>query len=248
MTEISFLNMPEKIKNLPDHVAIIPDGNRRWAKKRALWPWLGHQQGAKSFEKVLDRLLELKVPYVTFWGGSWDNLTKRSGAEVKFLLKIYDEQFKRIIKDERTHKNQVRVKVLGRWREVLPPALQKTIAEAMEATKNYNKYFFTFLLAYDGTDEMIQCFQQILDKGREKSIKITKETIKASLWTKDLPPVDLIIRTGCEGDPHLSAGFMMWDTAYSQLYFTETLFPDFGPKELDKALLDFSQRARRFGK
>jgi len=240
--------MPDKIEIIPSHVALIPDGNRRWAKKRGLHPWIGHQVGAKTFEKVLEKSLELKIPYITFWGGSWDNLTKRPKIEIKFLFKVYTDQFKRLTKDKRTHKNEVKIDVLGRWKEILPKETQEAIEKAREMTKNYNKYFLTFLIAYDGRDEMINAIQKIVRSSKDKTIKINDEMIKENLWTKGLPPVDLVIRTGCENDPHLSSGFMMWDTSYSQLYFTKTFLPEFKPKEFEEIIKDFSKRERRLGR
>ena len=240
--------MPSEIKNIPKHVVVIPDGNRRWAKKRGFEPWVGHRVGAKTFEKILDKVLELKIPYLTFWGGSFDNLTKRSKIELNFLFKVYTGQFKRIANDKRIHRNRVKIDVLGRWQEILPPETQKAIEKAKEATKNYNNYFLTFLLGYNGTDEMRACIQKIVNlAAKEKTIKVTEKLIKENLWAKDLPPVDLVIRTGCEDDPHLSAGFMMWDTAYSQLYFTRTFLPAFTPKEFEEIIKDYSERERRLG-
>jgi len=235
------------VKNIPNHVAIIPDGNRRWARKRGIKAWLGHREGVKAFEKILDKSRELKIPYFTFWGGSWDNLTKRSKIEINFLFKVYTEQFKRVADDKRIHQNKVKINVLGRWKEILPKETQEAIERAMEVTKSYNNFFLTFLLAYDGTDEMLDCVQKIAKISQDKKIKISKNLIKENLWTKDLPPVDLIIRTGCESDPHNSAGFMMWDTIYSQLYFTQTLFPAFSPKEFEQIIEDYSKRERRLG-
>ena len=236
------------MKNIPKHVAVIPDGNRRWARKKGLKAWIGHRVGVKAFEKILEKSRELKIPYFTFWGGSWDNLTKRSKIEINFLFKVYANQFKRVADDKRIHQNKVKINVLGRWKEILPKETQETIERAIEATKNYNNFFLTFLLAYAGTDEMLDCVQKIAKIYQDKKIKISKNLIKENLWTKDLPPVDLVIRTGCQGDPHNSAGFMMWDTTYSQLYFTETLFPVFTPKEFEKIIEDYSKRERRFGK
>ncbi len=235
------------MKNFPKHIAIIPDGNRRWARKKKFQPWLGHQKGVKAFEEILKKSRELKIPYITFWGGSWDNLTKRPKKEVEFLFKLYTEQFKRIIKDKKIHQNKVKVSVLGCWQKILPAASKKAIKEALKATKNYSDYFLTFLLAYDGTDEILNCIQKIARINRSKKIKVTKNLIKENLWTKNLPAVDLVIRTGCENDPHLSAGFMMWDTAYSQLCFSKTLFPDFSAKEFEKIVKDYSYRKRRLG-
>jgi undecaprenyl diphosphate synthase len=235
------------MKNIPKHVAVIPDGNRRWARKKGLAPWIGHLRGSKTLEKILEKSQELKIPYFTFWGGSWDNLTKRAKIEVNFLFKVYTEQFKRVANDKRIHQNKVKINVLGRWKEILPKKTQEVIEKAIEITKNYKNYFLTFLLAYDGTDEMLDCIQKIAKLANDKPIKITKELIKENLWTKNLPPVDLVIRTGCEGDPHNSAGFMMWDTIYSQFYFTKTLFPAFSPKEFEKIIEDYSKRERRLG-
>ena len=163
------------------------------------------------------------------------------------MFKVYTDRFRKVLKDERIHQNKVKINVLGRWREILPKATKEIIEKAIEATKNYKNFVLTFLIAYDGTDEMLDCIQQIAKKTAGNPIKITKDLIKENLWTKDLPPVDLAIRTGCQGDPHLSAGFMMWDTTYSQLHFTQTFFPDFGPKEFEKIIEDYSKRERRLG-
>jgi len=230
----------------PKHIALIPDGNRRWAKRRKLSPWLGHQEGLKALEKILEKALELKVPYFTFWGSSWDNLTKRPKREVNFLIKVYNQGLKKILKEKRVHQHKVKVRIIGRWSKILPSNTKKLIKEVTKLTKNYQKHHLTFLLAYDGRDEMIDCIKNIIKK-RIPPQKITPQIIKEHLWTKDLPPVDLIIRTGCENDPHNSAGFMMWETAYSQWYFTKTLFPDFSPQEFIKALKSYSQRERRLG-
>ena len=234
-------------ENFPKHIAIIPDGNRRWAGIKKLQPWLGHQKGAKTFEKILEESRELKIPYITFWAGSWDNLIKRPEKEVKFLFNLYTEYFKKVAEDKRIHENKVKVNFLGRWPEVLPKKTQQVIKEAIDSTKNYSDYFLTFLLAYNGTDEMLSSVQRITKLIKNKKIKIDSKTIKDNLWTKDLPDVDLVIRTGCQNDHHLSAGFMMWHTAYAQLYFTKTFFPDLKTEEFKKIIQDYSKRKRRIG-
>ncbi|MDD3735493.1 MAG: polyprenyl diphosphate synthase [Candidatus Pacebacteria bacterium] len=240
--------MEKKIKNY--HIALIPDGNRRWARKRGFQPWIGHQAGAQTFSKILDKALEMRLHYFTFWGASFDNLTKRSKMEVKFLYKIMTERFKKAAGDERMHKNKVRVNVLGRWEEIAPDQTKKAIKNVIEKTKDYSKYFLTFLIGYNGTDEMISCIKNIADlvkKGSIPSDKINEKVIQENLWTNFLPPVDLVIRTGCEGDPHNSAGFMMWQTAYSQLYFTKTFFPSFSAQKFEEVIKDFERRERRMG-
>lgn len=239
--------MEKKIITVPRHVALVPDGNRRWARKRGFQSWIGHRAGVKSLEKILDRVLKLGISYFTFWGGSVDNLVKRSKIEVKFLVRAYTEQFKKIAKDKRIHQNEVKINVFGELEKYLPGDTQNAIKKAIEATKNYNRYFLNFLLAYNGTNEMVDCIQKIVDTTKDKKV-VTKDSIQKNLWTKDLPPVDLLIRTGCGEDPHISAGFMMWDTAYAQLYFTKTFFPAFTADDFETAVKNYSNRERRIGR
>lgn len=226
------------------HLVIIPDGNRRWAKKKALDNRMGHEKGAESFEKLYEKIVEMKIPYFSFWGASYDNLTKRSKTEINNLLKLIHKEFERLANDDRVMENKIRINVIGRWKEIFSQDTQKLINKCIDKTKNNDKLFLTFLLAYNGTDEMIYAINQI----KEKNLKVTKENIKSNLWTKNLPEVDFLIRTGADEDPHNSAGFMMWDTTYSQLYFTKTLFPNFDEKELEKAINNFNLRKRRYGK
>ncbi|GMX58379.1 MAG: polyprenyl diphosphate synthase [Candidatus Microsyncoccus archaeolyticus] len=231
------------MKNLPNHIALIPDGNRRWAKKRNLPTFVGHTKGYIGLEKILVKSLELKIPYFTFWGSSLDNITKRSKKEVNYLFDIFEKQFNRIADDKRIHNNEVKIRVIGEWDKYFPLKVNKAIKKAIEKTKDYKKYNLTFLMAYNGTEEMIDCVKKICkQKG-----SVNEKTIKQNLWTKELPGVDLVIRTGCEDDPHLSAGFMMWDTAYSQLFFSKTFFPAFSPKEFEEIIKDYSKRQRRKG-
>lgn len=236
--------------NTPKHVAVIPDGNRRWAKKKSLASFVGHERsffghekGAGSAEEVIKKALELKIPYLTIWGASLDNVLKRPKSEVNYLFKIFQKEFEKISEDKNIHRKKVRIEVIGKWREYFPETLKQAIENAIEKTKKYDKYFLTFLMAYNGTDEMIDCIKKLKEKREE----VNEKTIKENLWTKDLPPVDLIIRTGCEDDPHNSAGFMMWHTAYSQYYFTKKYFPEFRGKQFEEAIKDYSERKRRKG-
>ena len=231
-----------------NHIAIIPDGNRRWAKRKGVPLYEGHRIGVQTTEKIFEKALELKIPYLTFWAASYDNLLKRSKEEVKFLINLINEEFKGLLEDARVHKNEVKIRILGRFREILPKKTLKIIEKLMEKTEKYNIFFLTFLLAYNGTDEMVEAIKKISQAFKGSTIKITGQVIKSFLWTRDLPPVDLVIRTGCEEDPHNSAGFMMWHTAYSRYYFTKTLYPDFNPEEFERAINNFLERERRFGK
>ncbi|MBC7073991.1 di-trans,poly-cis-decaprenylcistransferase [Candidatus Parcubacteria bacterium] len=229
------------------HLALIPDGNRRWAKKRGFLPWQGHVKGAKNLEKILKKVWELKIPYFTFWGMSADNFSKRPKEEVKMLLQIFKNYFSKILKSKEPKEKGIKINVFGKWKEVFPPSLKETIKKVIEKTKNNQNFVLTFLLAYNGTDEMLEAIAKIVKKAKKENFKITEKILLENLWTGSLPPVDLVIRTGCQGDPHNSAGFMMWLTSYSQLYFTKTLFPDFSPQELEMAIKNFEKRERRMG-
>lgn len=236
--------------NLPNHIAIIPDGNRRWAKKKGMARFLGHKSGAEITEDILKTAFDLGVSYVTLWGASVDNITKRPKIEVKYLLDVFEKYFLKLAESSEVHKRKIKVNALRRWEELFPIRVKKAIQKAIEATKNYKGKELTILLAYSGLDEMTEAIKQIVfrqaqDKQSAKT-KIDASLVKKYLWTKDLPWVDLVIRTG--GDPHWSSGFMMWHTTDSQFYFTETLWPDFNEKELEKALTDYTQRERRKGR
>jgi len=237
--------MPSKLKNIPTHVAIIPDGNRRWAKKKGLAVWEGHEAGAENLENVLRENLDLGVKYVTFWGSSMDNLTKRPWREKKALLDIYRRYFLKLLDSEDIHKNQVQINVIGRWEEQFPVIVKNAIHKCINRTKKYKKFFLNFLLAYSGDDELVQAANSLIGKCKGRVKRITARMIKDHLMTRDLPPVDLLVRTG--GEPHMSAGFMMWDIANAQMYFSETLWPEFDAIKMREAIADYSRRARRFG-
>ncbi|MDD3498144.1 MAG: polyprenyl diphosphate synthase [Candidatus Moranbacteria bacterium] len=231
--------------SLPNHIAIIPDGNRRWAKKKGLKPWDGHEEGAKKIEELARAALNMKIRNISFWGSSLGNLERRPLKEKRALLGIYERYFRKLIDSKEVHDNEARINVIGRWREYFPEKLKKILEEGIERTKNYKKFTLNFFLAYSGDDEMLEAVKKIVNKFREEA-EITRKTIKENLMTKDLPAVDLLIRTG--GDPHLSAGFMMWDIADAQLYFSDEFFPEFGAERLKEAVEDYKKRERRMGK
>jgi len=205
---------------------------------------MGHQKGMERFEKLYETIVEMKIPYFSFWGASYDNLTKRSEIEIQGLLNLFHLEFKKLLNDERVMEKGIKIDVIGRWREIFPKETKEIINECIKKTKSNEDLHLTFLLAYNGTDEMVHAITQI----KEKSLDVNAENIKSNLWTKNLPPVDFVIRTGVDEDLHNSAGFMMWDTAYSQLYFTKTLFPDLDKEELKESVNNFNLRERRYGK
>lgn len=237
--------MEKNIAGVPVHLAIIPDGNRRWARAKGLEPWKGHEEGAKNFEKLIKKALDSGIKCMTIWGSSMDNLLKRPIAEKKALLDIYKRYFRRLLDGREIHENEVKVNVIGHWEEQFPESLKDVIREAMEKTRHYKKRMLNFLLAYSGTDDMLLAINKINGKY-ESGMKITSEILKENLMTAALPAVDYMIRTG--GEPHNSNGFLMWDAADAQLYFSKENFPDFDDKKLEEALEDYAERERRFGK
>jgi len=236
--------MTKKTLNIPKHLAIIPDGNRRWAKERGLEPWDGHEAGAQNTEKLIRFALKKGIECMTFWGSSMDNLRKRPIQEKKALLDIYKKYFEKLLNSSDIHENKVRVNCIGRWEEQFPESLKSTIYALLDETKNYKEKVLNFMLAYSGDDEMLGAIQKIHNKY-EKGVEITASMLKDNLMTAELPVVDYLVRTG--GDAHLSAGFMMWDTANAQLYFAQDMYPDFNEEKLGEALEEYSKRQRRFG-
>ena len=234
-----------QLEHLPRHVVIIPDGNRRWASERGLEPWEGHEAGAKNTEKLVREAHRLGVQEISFWGSSLENLTKRPVLESKALLRIYETYFKKLLTSEDIHRDQARIRFIGHWEEQFPESLKKVLYECLDATKEYNKCFLNFFLAYSGDDEMRLAFEKVATTLKPGE-KVTDQMIKENLMTHEMPPVDLLIRTG--GEPHLSAGFMMWDIANTQLYFSEKFYPDFDVVALQEALQDYASRGRRFGR
>lgn len=231
---------------VPLHLAIIPDGNRRWAKRRGQLGFMGHRPGAQAAQKIFQALRDRGVRYVSFWGCSVSNITKRDSQEVSLLFALFKEYFKKLLKTKELYSDNVRIRALGRWEEYFPPGLQKTVKELVTKTATHDRFHLTFLLAYNGDEEMLAAIRSLFDaKQGQPQLKITAETLKNHLYTRELPPVDLLIRTG--GEPHLSTGFMMWDLTEARLYFTDTLWPDFGVEELDRALETFAATERRHG-
>lgn len=231
------------MSTVPNHIAIIPDGNRRWAKAHRLNPWDGHDVGFGLFESLSEEAYKHGVKYITFWTTSYDNMFNRSKTEVKYLIKLLYRELTRPDGISKFIKNKVKVNIIGEWEtEVKDQKVINRIKELQEQTKNFTGSVLTFLFVYDGKREMLSAVNSLVKIGK----KASEENLRKALWTADLPDVDLVIRTG--GEPHWSAGFLMWHTAHSQFYFTDLLWPDFDKKELKKALAEYERRERRLGK
>jgi undecaprenyl diphosphate synthase len=237
--------MAQPLSSLPHHVALIPDGNRRWAHARGLHSWDGHEAGAKNTEKIIEKARELGIRVFSFWGSSMENLTKRPFEEKRELLRLYEAYFTRMIENESIHKDRARIRLIGHWREQFPDGLRRILVRCEEETKNYDAYALNFFLAYSGNDDMLLAVRMLVASGISPDA-ISSKHLKSVLMTHDLPPVDYLIRTG--GEPHLSAGFMMWDIADAQLYFSDKLYPDFDAAAFAESIEEYARRARRFGK
>ncbi len=232
--------MPE---TLPRHIFIIPDGNRRWAKQAGKSLPEAYAAGEAAMEVILKAALQRGIRYLTAWGASVSNLTGRSTLETEIFNRLYERALTKLATDPEIHDRRVQIQVIGRWAELLTERAQAAIRKAIEATALYDQHHLTILIGYSGVDEMTSAVKQIVD---ERPATVTPEVIKSHLWTAKLPPVDLVIRTG--GEPHWSAGALMWDIAEAQFYFTDTFWPDFSPDRLDETLATYADRTRRFGR
>ncbi len=223
------------IDHLPKHVAIIPDGNRRWAKEKGKPALEGHRYAAQTtLPNLTDELERLGIKYFTFWALSTENLTGRSNEELNNLFDLIRFFLRNKLKEFK--KKQVRFKTIGDLTS-LPEDLQKEIFKITKDTEENEKMTIILGLNYGGRDEIIRAIK--------KGNNLTKENLSNYLDTAGIPDPDLIIRTG--GEKRLS-GFMLWQSEYSELYFSDLYFPDFNAKELEKAVKNYSERQRRFGK
>ena len=227
--------------SIPRHVAIIMDGNGRWAQQRGKIRTEGHLEGAKSITRMLEAAGNAGVEYITVYAFSTENW-KRPPAEVSFLMNLIPKFCKDKMPD--LMKNGIRLGVIGRI-DGLPKAAQEAIRGACEKTANNNKLTFTIALNYGGRAEIIDAVNAILaDKSRPAGQKVTEEEFRNYLYAPDLPDPDLLIRTG--GEMRIS-NFLLWELSYAELYVTDVLWPDFDEAEFQKALAAFGSRQRRFG-
>jgi tritrans,polycis-undecaprenyl-diphosphate synthase [geranylgeranyl-diphosphate specific] len=236
-----------KNETKPEHVAIILDGNRRWASEQSLNPWIGHHHGADKIEDLLDWCLDLGVKSITLYAFSTENFLRHPN-EVEEVMAIAEERLREVLTDERIHEHQVRVKVIGRL-NLLPKRLQGMIRHVEEATKDYDEHFLNVALAYGGRAEIVDAAREIaqkVEKGELKPDMIDEKTFEKFLYTAHMSKQDpdLIIRTS--GEERLS-GFLLWQSAYSELCFLDVYWPAFRKIDLLRALRTYQQRKRRFG-
>ena len=236
--------MGENTKAVPRHVAIILDGNGRWAKKRMLPRNAGHAAGSKNVEKICEAAWNMGIEYVTMYAFSTENWS-RPQEEVDALMKLLHSYLKDCIKTSK--KNNMQVRVIGDISR-LEPELQDKIRELEEVSAQNTGLHFQVALNYGGRDEIRRAVQKMVqdtEDGNLKASEVTEDKIADYLDTKDIPDPDLLIRTG--GEIRLS-NYMLWQCAYSELYFCDTFWPDFDNEELYKAICEYQQRDRRFGK
>ena len=231
----------------PEHIAIILDGNRRWASELSLNPWVGHDYGAEKTEDLLEWCLDLGVKSITLYAFSTENF-QRSPPEVDEILRIIEAKLGELLTNERIHKNKVRVKVIGRP-NLLPESLQEMIGRVEEATKDYDEHFLNLALAYGGRAEIVDAAREIAERVRSGDLAandIDEELFERHLYTAHMPQQDpdLIIRTS--GEERLS-GFLLWQSAYSELCFLDVYWPAFRRIDLLRAIRTYQMRKRRFG-
>lgn len=229
---------------LPEHIAIIMDGNGRWAKLRGLSVTEGHWAGKEALKRTLRACGDLGIPYLTVFAFSTENWS-RPAHEVEFLMKLLDraidEEFQELAQEG------VRIRVIGRLDDKVPAALKAKIQQVIEETKQNTKLTFTVALNYGGRTEIIDATRKLATEaaaGRLDPRTISEENFHNFLYTNGTPDPDLVIRTG--GEMRLS-NFLLWQLAYAEFYATPTYWPDFDKRELLRAIIDYQQRERRFG-
>ncbi|AXT61149.1 isoprenyl transferase [Aquimarina sp. AD10] len=230
--------------NIPEHVAIIMDGNGRWAKKKGFFRAVGHENGTKAVREAVESSAEIGVKYLTLYAFSTENWN-RPKLEVETLMKLLVSSLKKEIKT--LQKNNIRLNAIGNLQS-LPEKARIELLEVIEKTKSNDQMTLTLALSYGSREELIKTIEEISIKVKNGVISphlINESVINEHLYTKNLPDVDLLIRTS--GEQRIS-NFLLWQIAYAELYFTEILWPDFKRADLFEAVLNYQKRERRFGK
>lgn len=229
------------LERLPQHIAVIMDGNGRWARKRHLPRIAGHRAGIRAVRQAVEACARLGVPYLTLYAFSIENW-KRPHTEVSLLMSLLREYLQKEIPELR--KQNIRLGVIGRISE-LPKPVQRDLQVAIEKTRRSTGLRLTLALNYGGRAELVDAVRRIAEKWRHNgSVTIDENTFREHLYTSELPDPDLLIRTS--GELRLS-NFLLWQVAYSEIWVTETLWPDFSQKDLFQAIIDYQKRERRYG-
>ncbi len=234
--------------DLPNHLALILDGNRRWARKNLSITKQGHWRGADAVENLLDWCEEFDIKIITLYTLSAENLDRKD-KELEYLYELIKTRLEKLYKDPRLHRNKMRVKAMGRI-ELLPDSIKDVLRRLDELTVNYHDHFLNIAIAYGGQDELVDAVKKIGRKIKSGSLEvndINKKEIEANLYTSHLPQSspDMILRTS--GEKRLS-GFLMWQSAYSELVFMDVFWPEFRKIDLMRAIRTFQKRKRRLGK
>ncbi|MCD6485419.1 MAG: di-trans,poly-cis-decaprenylcistransferase [Candidatus Odinarchaeota archaeon] len=235
-----------KNKPVPQHIGVILDGNRRFGNILGIPSHKAHKKGAEKVEVFLDWLWELGVKVATLYTFSIENFNRKP-EEVHEIMRLAKLYFERVLTDERVHRNKIRIKAIGRL-DLLPQGVLDAIKKAEEATKDYDNHFLNVAIGYGGRSEIVDAVKKIAQEVKEGKIdpnKITEKTIEKHLYTNGFPDPDLIIRTS--GEERLS-GFLLWQSAYSELFFCEVFWPAIRRIDLWRAIRTYQQRHRRFGK
>jgi tritrans,polycis-undecaprenyl-diphosphate synthase [geranylgeranyl-diphosphate specific] len=232
------------ITEVPRHIGIIMDGNRRFSKRLMLKPWKGHEWGVQKLQSILEWCQEYDIKELTLYTYSIQNFN-RPKEEFDFLMKLFEENFERLKDDQRIFENKIRINVIGRlW--MFPESLQEKLSSIMEKTKGHDGYIINLAMAYGGQEEVIDAAKRIAElvKDGKLDVKdINEQVFKDSLYLKDEP--DLIIRTG--GEKRVS-NFLSFQSAYSEFIFLDKLFPELEKEDFVECLAEYSNRQRRFGK
>jgi len=241
--------LEETIKKgeIPTHIAVIMDGNRRWAMKRGLYPWLGHRFGAEKVDELIEWCINLGIKVITIYALSTENL-KRSKRELDEILRLLKEKSLEYVNDERLHKHGVRVKVIGR-KDLLPRDVRESLEKLEEATSKYNNLYLNLAVAYGGRAEIVDASKNLIKDvlaGKVKVDEIDEAILERYLYTSDIPnhEPDMIIRTS--GEERIS-NFLLWQSAYSELVFLDVYWPEFRKIDLMRAIRIYQKRQRRFG-
>jgi len=223
----------------PGHVAIIMDGNGRWAAQRGLPRLAGHERGTDNIRRITTAAVELGIEYLTLWAFSTDNW-RRPRSEIEGILRLLAEVIEREV--EELDRQGAQLRHIGSLKG-LSPSLQQAVRSAIERTRDNNRLVLTLAFNYSGRQELIAAVRSLIESGAS-SEEIDEATVEAHLFTRNLPDPDLIIRTS--GEFRIS-NFLLWQSAYSEFVFTPTLWPDFGPEDLHDAVREYGRRDRRFG-